>query len=102
MEIAFLEFARPTIEQAIEQLVRAGVRRVLCQPGMLFASGHVKNDLPKELERAKRRWSDVELLLTDAIDIHDKLLELCQLRWNEAMSKYPTRPAQDTMLLLAG
>ena len=46
---AYLEFARPVIRDGLEALKRRGVSRILALPGMLFAAGHVKNDIPWEL-----------------------------------------------------
>jgi precorrin-8X/cobalt-precorrin-8 methylmutase len=100
--LAFLEFARPTIEEALEQLVMAGARRIFCQPVMLFASGHVKLDLPRELQAAKRRWPQVEFSSSDALNLHDKLLQLCRIRWDEAIKNRPPCATNDTMLLLVG
>ncbi len=45
----YLEFARPVIRDGLEALKRRGVTRILAVPGMLFAAGHVKNDIPSEL-----------------------------------------------------
>lgn len=45
----YLEFARPMIRDGLEALKRRGVSRILALPGMLFAAGHVKNDIPWEL-----------------------------------------------------
>ena len=45
----FLEFARPIIRDGLDELRAAGVREVLAVPGMLFAAGHVKNDIPSVL-----------------------------------------------------
>lgn len=100
--VAFLEFARPTIDEAIDGLVVGGAKRIVCQPGMLFAAGHVKNDVPSEVQAATRRWPGVEFRMGRALDIHGKLLELCRIRWHEALSKLPPCPAKDTMLLLVG
>ncbi len=49
VESGFLEFARPVIRTGLEALKARGVRRIICLPGMLFAAGHVKNDLPSEI-----------------------------------------------------
>src|SRR5687768_12753420 len=46
---AYLEFARPTIREGLEALVASGARRIHALPAMLFAAGHVKNDLPWEI-----------------------------------------------------
>ena len=42
----FLEFARPTLGEALDALRAQGVGRVDALPGMLLAAGHAKNDIP--------------------------------------------------------
>src|SRR5690242_15484396 len=46
---AYLEFAHPTIGEGLGELAAAGAARVIAQPLMLFAAGHVKNDIPWEI-----------------------------------------------------
>ncbi|MEM6492035.1 MAG: CbiX/SirB N-terminal domain-containing protein, partial [Pseudomonadota bacterium] len=45
----YLEFAAPNIRDALDDLRARGVRNVLATPGMLFAAGHAKNDIPSVL-----------------------------------------------------
>ena len=45
----FLEFATPVIRTGLDALREKGIRKVLAVPGMLFAAGHVKNDIPSVL-----------------------------------------------------
>lgn len=49
VEMGYLEFARPVLREGLDRLRDAGVERVLAVPGMLFAAGHVKNDVPSVL-----------------------------------------------------
>jgi len=49
LESGFLEFARPIIREGLDRLRTRGVDHVLAVPGMLFAAGHVKNDVPSVL-----------------------------------------------------
>jgi sirohydrochlorin cobaltochelatase len=49
LESGFLEFARPILREGLDRLRRRGVDHVLAVPGMLFAAGHVKNDVPSVL-----------------------------------------------------
>ena len=49
VEHGYLEFARPVIRDGLDRLVAAGARRILAVPGMLFAAGHAKNDIPSVL-----------------------------------------------------
>ena len=47
----FLEFAQPIIRDGLDKLRQAGAREILAVPGMLFAAGHAKNDIPSVLNR---------------------------------------------------
>ena len=49
VEYGYLEFARPILRDGLERLQAQGVKRVLAVPGMLFAAGHAKNDIPSVL-----------------------------------------------------
>ena len=49
LEHGFLEFATPIIRDGLDKLREAGAKRVLAVPGMLFAAGHAKNDIPSVL-----------------------------------------------------
>lgn len=49
VELGYLEFARPIIREGLDALRARGVDHVLAVPGMLFAAGHVKNDVPSVL-----------------------------------------------------
>jgi sirohydrochlorin cobaltochelatase len=47
--MGYLEFARPIICEGLDRLRGQGVDHVMAVPGMLFAAGHVKNDVPSVL-----------------------------------------------------
>ena len=49
VEYGYLEFATPIIRTGLDKLRAQGVTRVLAVPGMLFAAGHAKNDIPSVL-----------------------------------------------------
>lgn len=98
----FLEFARPTIGEAIDALVDRGARRIVVAPAMLMAAGHVKNDVPSEVEEGRRRHPGVSFHMARPLDIHPALLELCLVRYREALDGRPPVPAERTLLLLVG
>jgi sirohydrochlorin ferrochelatase len=98
----FLEFARPTIAESIDDLVARGARRIVVVPAMLMAAGHVKNDVPSELAEARLRHPDVTIHMARALEIHPALLELCQARYREALERRPEIAADQTLLLLVG
>ena len=49
VDYGYLEFANPVIHKGLDALRAQGVKRVLALPGMLFAAGHAKNDIPSVL-----------------------------------------------------
>ena len=49
VEFGYLEFASPIIRDGLDRLKAEGVDKVLAVPGMLFAAGHAKNDIPSVL-----------------------------------------------------
>ena len=49
VEYGYLEFCNPVISEGLDRLRAKGVTRVLAVPGMLFAAGHAKNDIPSVL-----------------------------------------------------
>jgi sirohydrochlorin cobaltochelatase len=98
----FLEFERPTIGEAIDDLVARGARRVIVVPAMLMAAGHVKNDVPSEIHEGRLRHPDVTFQMARALDIHPALLELGQVRFREALVGRPEVALEKTLLVLVG
>ncbi len=49
LEYGYLEFATPIINDGLDKLRAQGVNHILAIPGMLFAAGHAKNDIPTVL-----------------------------------------------------
>jgi sirohydrochlorin cobaltochelatase len=100
---AYLEFARPIIREGLEALKARGVRRVLAVPAMLFAAGHVKNDLPWELNSfaAENPEMSVEYGRDLAVDL--KLLQAARERI-ESAEQHCARKIEraDTVLLVVG
>jgi sirohydrochlorin cobaltochelatase len=98
----FLEFERPTIGEAIDDLVGRGASRIAVVPAMLMAAGHVKNDVPSEVQEGRRRHPGVAFHMARALDIHPALLELCHVRYREAIDGLADVPADRTLLLVVG
>jgi sirohydrochlorin cobaltochelatase len=100
---AFLEFARPVIRDGLEALKAAGATRILAQPVMLFAAGHVKNDLPWEINSfaAENPGLAIEYGRELAVDL--KLLTAAKERIAAAEAKAgPAVERGDTLLLVVG
>ena len=72
----FLEFARPTIDEAIRANIAAGARRVAVVPGVLLAATHAKNDLPSEVLALRREFPQTKVHYGSALQLHPLVLKL--------------------------
>lgn len=67
VELAFLEFLEPTFAQACDRLVADGVTRVAVVPMFIAQSGHVRRDLPAQVEAARVRHPLLRIDLVTAV-----------------------------------
>jgi sirohydrochlorin cobaltochelatase len=95
----YLEFARPTISEALAGLRAGGASRILAIPGMLFAASHVKNDLPWEMNSFMAAHSGTEVRLGRDLGIDAKLLDAAADRI-AAVAPADGRP--DSLLIVVG
>jgi precorrin-8X/cobalt-precorrin-8 methylmutase len=72
----FLEFARPTIDEAIRANISAGARQVAVVPGVLLAAAHAKNDLPSEVLALRREFPETKVHFGSALQLHPFILRL--------------------------
>lgn len=100
LEVAFLEFARPTIQEGVDRLATTGVKTIVVLPGVLLAAGHAKNDMASEVRRARQRYPALDIRMGAALDVDAQLLELCRLRYQEALASQPRCDPAETLLLL--
>jgi precorrin-8X/cobalt-precorrin-8 methylmutase len=57
----FLEFARPTINEAVRSSIGAGSQQIADVPGVLLAASHAKNDMPSEVLALQREFPQARL-----------------------------------------
>jgi sirohydrochlorin ferrochelatase len=102
VECGFLEFARPTIQEGIDRCVARGAQEITIVPGVLMGAGHAKNDIPSEVQRARRRYPDLALHQGRHLHLHAKIIELCRMKIEEAETRGGARERKDTLLLVVG
>ncbi len=98
-----LEFARPHIRDGLEALRTGGAKRILAVPGMLFAAGHVKNDIPWELNAFAADHPDITVHFARELAIDAKMLAAAagRIEQAEAAAKQPV-PRADSLLMVVG
>jgi sirohydrochlorin cobaltochelatase len=99
----FLEFAHPIIRDGLDKLRTQGVRRILAVPGMLFAAGHVKNDIPSVLNEYAAQYPQVRIDYGRDLDIDVRLLQVARARIEQA-ERVSSRqvPREATLLMVVG
>jgi precorrin-8X/cobalt-precorrin-8 methylmutase len=83
----FLEFARPTIDEAIRANIGAGSQQIAIVPGVLLAASHAKNDMPSEVLGLRREFPQVRLNYGAALHLHPLVLKLVREKIIEAESR---------------
>lgn len=81
---AFVELARPSLEEGLDQAARAS-DRVVVAPLMLFAAGHVKNDVPLAVALARKRHPHVRFTAAPALGVHPALAQIVFERARDAL-----------------
>ena len=103
VESGFLEFARPIIREGLEKLRARGVTRILAVPGMLFAAGHAKNDIPSVLNTYEAQHPEVTIDYGRELAIDLKLIRAAGERVAEARAAAgETVPRHETLLMVVG
>jgi sirohydrochlorin cobaltochelatase len=96
----YLEFARPTIRDALVQLAARGARRIFAIPGMLFAASHVKNDLPWEINSFAAENPRIEIRFGRDLAIDPQLLRASAERIGAAAPNGPVARAESLLVVV--
>ena len=99
----FLEFARPTISEAVKSAIARNAKRIVVVPALLAAATHAKNDMPSQIASLRLEFPDVEISFGSAMELHPLLLKLCQERIIEAEAQSPQIVSRsDSCLVFVG
>ncbi len=102
VEYGYLEFANPVIHEGLDRLREAGVERILAVPGMLFAAGHAKNDIPSVLNTYAAK-AGVDLTYGRELGVDLKMLRAAGDRIEQALAAAPSDvPRHETLLVVVG
>jgi sirohydrochlorin cobaltochelatase len=103
VEYGYLEFATPIIRDGLDKLRDQGVTRILAVPGMLFAAGHVKNDIPSVLNTYAAQNDGVTIELGRDLGIDPKVMHAAGARIQETLDAAGDEiPLHETMLVVVG
>ncbi len=97
---AYVELSRPSLDDALATAA-ATADEVLVLPLFLFAAGHVKNDVPLALARARALFPGVRFTAAPPLGVHP---DLAALAFERAAAAAPVegRDAEGTALVVVG
>jgi sirohydrochlorin cobaltochelatase len=67
IELAFLDFMSPTLEEAVASLAEQGALAITVFPLFMAQGGHLKQDLPRMLDALRAKRPHVPIALESAI-----------------------------------
>jgi len=102
VESCLLELAPPDIAAGLGALAARGAQRVVVQPLLLFAAGHLQHDIPRAVQSAAERHPGLEWWLGQALESQTELVELSAVRYRQALTNRTQVPDDDTLLILVG
>lgn len=100
-EVCFVDSAEPDIPTGLDACVRMGAQEVVVLPVMLFAAGHVKVEIPSEIDRARARHPEIRFRYGRPFGLHPKMLQILDRRLAEFELALPGE-ADETAILLVG
>ena len=75
VELAFLEIMKPSLEQAVTELVEAGHKRITVAPVFMAQGAHLKRDLSQIIDAVRAEHRSIKIELLPAIGDVDSVLE---------------------------
>ncbi|MBC6496732.1 MAG: sirohydrochlorin chelatase [Alphaproteobacteria bacterium GM7ARS4] len=97
----YLEFARPIIRDGLDALRHEGCAIVHALPAMLFAAGHVKNDIPSVLNNYALQHPSMRIILGRELGITSGMLRAAEARIRSSLASSPVS-YHDTLLMVVG
>ena len=101
VEYGFLEFADPTLTEALDRLRNLSVKKVLAVPAMLFAAGHAKNDIPSLLNNYSNK-TGLTIKYGRELGVDSLMISASGARIQEVIEDSSTLPNSETLLLVVG
>jgi sirohydrochlorin cobaltochelatase len=75
VELAFLEFLQPSLEDSVAQLVVQGADKIVILPMFIARGGHLKREVPAMIEGLRSTHKNVQFSLEAAIGEHETVVQ---------------------------
>lgn len=72
----FLQFGEPSLSQAIEQMSRAGIKKITVVPLLLVVGSHIQVDLPAMLKEMKGLYPRITFALAPHLGADPRIADI--------------------------
>ncbi len=87
VDSAFLQFSAPSLETALEEHIKEGIKNITVVPVFLFNGIHLKEDIPGILEKEKERHPEVSFYMAEPLGADPRIGEIIKDRIRETQSR---------------
>jgi len=101
VEYGFLEFAKPSLTDALDKLRDDSIKKVIAIPAMLFAAGHVKNDIPSLLMSYSSK-TNMEIIYGRELGINNLMISAACERVKEVFEENNSLQPEESLLVVVG
>ena len=101
VEYGFLEFAKPSLTDALDKLRKHHIKKVIAIPAMLFAAGHVKNDIPSLLMNYSKQ-TEMEIVYGRELGINNLMISAACERVKDVFKKNNSLKPEESLLVVVG
>jgi precorrin-8X/cobalt-precorrin-8 methylmutase len=91
---AFLQFEEPDFLAALDIIVRDGAEEVIIAPYFLYTGSHIRNDLPRLVHSARKKYPRLTLTVAPTLGFHPKLVDVAieRIERAEGLEERPHPP----------
>ncbi|MBI3637027.1 MAG: sirohydrochlorin chelatase [Candidatus Rokubacteria bacterium] len=100
LETCFIELTTPLVPESLDRCVEGGARRIVMLPVILMAAGHVKVELPHELDEAKERHPGVDFRYGRHIGLDPLVIQIVMQRLAEVEDQTQWAPDETAVLVV--
>ncbi len=101
VEYGFLEFAKPSLTDALDKLRDDSIKKVIAIPAMLFAAGHVKNDIPSLLMSYSSK-TNMEIIYGRELGINNLMISAACERVKDVFEENNSLKPEESLLVVVG
>ncbi len=78
VEHAFLQYVPPSLQDILARCVGQNVDRIVIVPFFLQAGAHVTRDIPELIEKARKQYPSVDIIITGYIGAHPLMAKIVE------------------------